>query len=586
MKFASLVQRTLQLLPGLVGSIPSPGIALAERAQHVQTATTIGIVVGSLFAVFNMITEGMFLLGLVEMAAVLFLVVPAAAISRRPGSVQSAETLLLLAALLIFGALIVFGGVEGTGLLWVSTVPFLAFFLKGQRVGWAYSLAFMALSATYLTVLAPIVPFAHPYSPVVTLHFLLSLGFYTLVAASFNHVRSRFETQLQLGKEQAEAAHIAKSRFLAAASHDLRQPAHALGMFVARLSQLPNNPATRELVVGVDASVRALQDMLDAFFDYSRLDAKTMQVSVREFPIQQVFDQLHHSFAGTAASKGLRLRMRPSALWVQSDPVLLHRILLNLVSNAMQHTRQGSILVACRPSREHDSLRIEVRDSGTGIAPEHHEKVFEEFFQVGNQERDRSKGLGLGLSIVERSCRLLNHPLDMKSELGCGTRFTLTVPRAQPALHQLVADPGHPQPASELDGLHVLVIEDDALGGEALQGLLQTWGCRVSVADRAQTACTLTKHAAPDVILSDYRLRGEHSGIDAIQMLRHLHGKHIPACVISGDTDVQVRTQTLDAGLVLLQKPVRPAKLRSVLRHATQEQLQHRSGPASPFASE
>ncbi|MFM2035589.1 MAG: hypothetical protein RL459_854 [Pseudomonadota bacterium] len=582
MKLSSLVQRTLQLLPGLMGSTTGPGIALEDRAQHVQTATTIGIVVGLLFSVFNIVTEGMLLLGLTEMAAVLFLVVPAAVISRKPGSVRLAETLLLQASLLIFGALIVFGGVEGTGLLWVSTVPFLAFFLKGQNLGWRYSLAFMALAAVYLLLLAPTLPFIHQYSPVVTLHFLLSLGFYTLVAASFNHVRSRFERQLQQGKEQAEAAHLAKSRFLAAASHDLRQPAHALGMFVARLSQLPNNPATRELVLGVDASVRALQDMLDAFFDYSRLDAKTMQVSVREFPIQQVFDQLRHSFVGMAASKGLRLRIRPSALWVHSDPVLLHRILLNLVSNAMQHTRQGSILVACRPTSMPNSLRIEVRDSGTGIAPEHHEKVFEEFFQVGNHERDRSKGLGLGLSIVERSCRLLNHPLAMQSDLGCGTRFTLTVPKAQPALHALVAEHGHSQPASELDGLHILVIEDDALGGEALQGLLQTWGCRVSVADQAQTACALMKDAPPDVIVSDYRLRGDHNGIDAIQMLRALHGRSIPACVISGDTDAQLRTQTLDAGLVLLQKPVRPAKLRSVLRHAAKNQLHSAPDSGSP----
>ncbi|MFM1908363.1 MAG: hypothetical protein RLZZ591_2040 [Pseudomonadota bacterium] len=561
-------KRIYQLLPGLAAADLSPGIALAERAQHVQTATTIGIVVGLLFSVFNIATEGMLYLGLTEMAAVIFLVVPAAAMSRKPGFVALAETLLLLAALLIFGALIVFGGVEGTGLLWVSTVPFLAFFLKGQRLGWRYSLAFMGLAAIYLVALAPVLPHAYRYTPVVTLHFLLSLGFYTLVAASFNHVRSRFERQLQQGKEQAEAAHLAKSRFLAAASHDLRQPAHALGMFVARLSQMPSNPATRDLVQGVDASVRALQDMLDAFFDYSRLDAKTMQVAQSDFPINSVFDQLRQSFAETAANKGLRLRVRPSKFWVRSDPVLLHRVLLNLLGNALQHTDTGTILLACRPTGHPNELRIEVRDSGIGIAPHHHDKVFEEFFQVANQERDRAKGLGLGLSIVDRSCRLLNHPLALRSDLGCGTCFTITLPQAEPQPAQTRLSPTFAPGVSELDGLNVLLVEDDPLGSQALQGLLESWGCRVTVCDQAQTACALVASGAvPDCIVSDYRLRGAHNGIDAIKMLRQACGTDVAACVISGDTNADVRIQTQEAGLVLLQKPVRPAKLRSVLRH-------------------
>lgn len=574
MTLGPITQRVYRLLPGLEAADLSPGIALAERAQHVQTTTTIGIVVGLLFSVFNIATEGMLYLGLTEMAAVLFLVVPAAAISRKPGSVALAETLLLLATLLIFGALIVFGGVEGTGLLWVSTVPFLAFFLKGQRLGWRYSLVFIGLAAIYLFALAPWVPFAHVYTPVTTLHFLLALGFYTLVAASFNHVRSRFERQLQLGKEEAEAAHVAKSRFLAAASHDLRQPAHALGMFVARLSAMPAEPATRELVAGVDTSVRALQDMLDAFFDYSRLDAKTMQVALSDFPINTVFDQLRHSFAATAVSKGLRLRVRPSPCWVRSDPVLLHRVLLNLLGNAMQHTNAGTVLLTCRPSSRTGELRIEVRDSGIGIAPHHHGRVFEEFFQVANQERDRAKGLGLGLSIVDRSCRLLGHPLTLRSSLGCGTCFTISVPQAQAQSAQ-----GGPQltpvsMARELDGLNVLVIEDDPLGSEALQGLLESWGCRVTVSDQAQAACALAcQGAAPDCIVSDYRLRGTHNGIDTIKMLRIACQADISACLISGDTDADVRTQAQEAGLVLLQKPVRPAKLRSVLRHAVKGKL-------------
>lgn len=571
MKTGSYLQRAVRFAQDLPGATLPQAIGLEERASHVRAASTIGIVFASLFSVFNMLTEGMLALGMVELAAVLLLLVPSAVLSRTPRWIHIAENLLLLSAVAIFGALVVFGGVEGTGLFWVYTVPFLAFFLKGQRRGWWCSLGFLTLMAVYLVWVRAALPFAQRYSPVVILHFLLSLGFYTLVAAAFNHVRSRYETQLQLGKAQAEAAYLAKSRFLAAASHDLRQPAHALGMFVARLTQLAHPPQTQVLVAGVDASVRALQEMLDAFFDYSRLDAPSMQVQMRGLPIDGIFEQLRHSFTNMAVEKGLRLRIRPSCTWVHSDPILLHRVLLNLVSNAVQHTHQGSVLVTCRPTVAGTHARIEVWDSGVGIAPQFHDRVFEEFFQVENPERDRAKGLGLGLSIVERSCRLLKHPVSMRSDLGCGTRFSLTVPLA-PA-----PDTGRPPRAAEvlatqeLTHLHILLIEDDVLGSVALEGLLQSWGCRVSVADSAHQACKLlARGAPPDFIVSDYRLRGVENGIDAVRMLRARAGNDIAACVISGDTDTQVRQHTQAAGLVLLQKPVRPAKLRSILRHFSQ----------------
>lgn len=548
-------------------------IGLDERSRHVRAASTIGLVVASLFSVFNMLTPGMMTLGLIELAAVLLLVAPAVVLSNTPSRVAVAETLLLLSAGLIFGALIVTGGIEGTGLFWVYTVPFLAFFLKGQRLGWAYSLVFLGLIGVYMRVLGPLLGGVHHFSPVVGTHFVLSLGFYTLVAAAFNHVRSRYEAQLRQGKDQAEAADQAKSRFLAAASHDLRQPAHALGMFVARLTQLPHDPQTKELVAGVDASVRALQEMLDAFFDYSRLEAPSMEVRQSAFPVNPLFDQLRTSFADMATDKGLRLCIRPSNLWLHSDPVLLHRVLLNLLSNAVQNTPQGSILVICRPPHGSRSARIEVLDSGIGMAPEHHEKIFEEFFQIGNHERDRTKGQGLGLSLVARACGLLKHPLRLRSALGCGTRFTLDVPAApiptrpadlpvQAAVDMSVT--------SAFGGLRVLLIEDDALGSLALKAVLTSWGCEVATAHDAPTACALLPSLPPpEFILSDYRLPGPHNGIEAIRRLRDIAGFDVAACVISGDTDVAVRQQVQQAGLVLLQKPVRPAKLRSVLRHAT-----------------
>jgi CheY-like chemotaxis protein len=405
------------------------------------------------------------------------------------------------------------------------------------------------------------------------------MGFYVMVAAAFNHARSRFETQLHLRKAEAEAASLAKSRFLAAASHDLRQPAHALGLFVARLKQLPHTAQTRELVAGVDASVLALQDMLDTFFDYSRLDSQLTHANPRSFALDTVFDQLRTSFADTAQLKGLRLRIRHTTAWVHSDPVLLHRVLLNLLSNAVQHTRSGSVLLTCRPSAQRGLLRIQVRDSGIGIAQEHQQKVFEEFYQVENPERDRNKGLGLGLSIVERSCKLLNHSICLRSALGCGSTFTLQVGLGQVATQNSAVLQPEQLAVLDMQGMCVMLIEDDALGRAALKGLLQSWGCTVVEAATADEAVQgWNTDRVPDFIVSDYRLLGQRNGVEAVQGLREQAGVAIAACVISGDTDARVKDQVAAAGLLLLQKPVKPAKLRSVLRHAWSVQQGGASG--------
>jgi len=388
--------------------------------------------------------------------------------------------------------------------------------------------------------------------------------------------RKANEAALEVARLRAENASRAKSRFLTSASHDLRQPAHALGMFVARLAELPNDAPTRHLVNNIDACVRAMQELLDGFLDIARLDSEHSQVSRVAFPIDGIFRQLRESFASAASDKGLRLRFRSSSAWVESDPNLLQRILLNLISNAVRYTQQGSILVACRPLSDGTQLRIEVRDSGIGIAEQHHEEIFQEFFQVDNPHRDRSQGLGVGLSIVERACSLLNHPLSMRSAPGRGTRFTLTVPLAQ-------AQPGGPkQDANELaatlefDGLRVLLIEDDELGRVGLASLLTSWGCRVTTAEGANAARALYRHEQlPDITISDFRLRGGIDGIEAVDLLSAISGRRIVACLISGDTDANLRQQAQAAGLTLLQKPVRPAKLRSLLRHLVQGMSAH-----------
>jgi signal transduction histidine kinase len=399
-----------------------------------------------------------------------------------------------------------------------------------------------------------------------------------LISSQAEELRTEVARQtlaLQLANEElheqraaAEQANREKSRFLASASHDLRQPAHALGLFIDRLDQVSIDYQSTRLVASATEAVREMQDMLEGMFDLSRLDVDSTQTRLESFPVKTLFDALRTGLANEATAKGLCLRVRPSNVWLDSDPNLLRRILLNLVNNSIRYTSSGSILVACRPTRGGTHARIEVWDSGIGIAPEHQEHVFKEFYQVANPQRDRRSGLGVGLSIVERCCRLLELPLSLRSVLGGGTRVTVVVPLAN--AKPMVNDEGQGIASSSdaLGGVHVMVIEDDALGREALTGLLESWGYSVSAAESAKIAAArFQKNRPPDIIISDLRLGGGINGIEAVDMLRSLAGQKIAACLISGDTDTHAREQAQAAGLVLLSKPVRPAKLRATLRH-------------------
>jgi CheY-like chemotaxis protein/two-component sensor histidine kinase len=389
--------------------------------------------------------------------------------------------------------------------------------------------------------------------------------------------------ELREKKEEAETATLAKSRFLAAASHDLRQPTHALGMFMARLAQLPHDAETGHLIAHLDASVQAMQDLLDALLDISRLDAHAVQVQRRPFALAHIFDQLHVGLTSTAVEKNLRLRVRPTGVWLLSDPTLLHRIMLNLVANALRYTRDGGVLVACRVASDGKHARVEVWDSGIGIAPEHHQAIFREFYQVGNSERDRSKGLGLGLNIVERTAHLLGHRLQLRSSPGLGTRFSIEVPLAPPGAAMDMPSPLEARTFDDLANLVVLVIEDDALAREGLVSLLASWGCVVVVAEDLSTALWhLKSGVVPDVIVSDYRLRDGDNGIDTIRQLRAAAGQPIPACLMSGDTDPNLMQSARDAGLTLLHKPVRPAKLRSLIRRLAADTIASESGASAP----
>jgi signal transduction histidine kinase len=372
--------------------------------------------------------------------------------------------------------------------------------------------------------------------------------------------------ELREKKEEAESATLAKSRFLAAASHDLRQPTHALGLFVTRLGQLTHDAQAMDLLANMDRAVQAMRELLDALLDISRLEAGAVPVHVQAFALNDVFDQLKTELALVAAEKGLSLRVRPCNVWVLSDPVQIHRILLNLLGNALRYTRAGSVLLACRGKGEDGRAWIEVWDTGIGIATEHREAIFKEFYQIDNPERERSKGLGLGLNIVQRTARLLGHPLQLCSRSGQGSRFRIELPLTMPGEMTDRRGPGRRESLDELVGLVVLVLEDDELARAALVSLLTSWGATVAEAPSLAAALEqLQRGLQPALLISDYRLPGPENGIQAVLRLRLAAHKEIPACLISGDTDPDLMQAAKLAGLTLMHKPVRPAKLRSLI---------------------
>ena len=391
--------------------------------------------------------------------------------------------------------------------------------------------------------------------------------------------------ELREKKDEAESATMAKSRFLAAASHDLRQPIHALGMFVARLAQYPMEANMRQLVQHLDSSVQAMQNLLDGLLDVSRLDAGAVTANVRPVNINVVFDFVRVSNTPTARDKGVRLRVRPTTYWCLSDPVLLQRMVMNLASNALRYTPTGTVLICCRKVSNGAGLRIDVMDSGVGIAPEHQTDIFKEFFQVGNAARDRSQGLGLGLNIVQRSARLLGHTVQLESTPGCGTRFSIVVPMAAAPLLTIQREVATEEvlaasPQNSLAGVRVLVVEDDFASRQAQDELLQSWGCEVLAVGTAALACkSIEQGFRADVVISDFRLGGESNGLDVIDQVRQLSGWTVPACVVSGDTDADLMQAARAASLTLLHKPVRPAKLRSLVRHLANSAAELRRSP-------
>jgi signal transduction histidine kinase len=365
------------------------------------------------------------------------------------------------------------------------------------------------------------------------------------LAASHEHLEERIRAatgELAGQKDAAERANAAKSRFLAAASHDLRQPLHALSLFSADLQRQIRNGTLSELprlAEQISASTTMLGDLLDSLLDISRLDVAGIKPDRRPFPIQPVFDRVANSFRRAAVDRKIALRFRATPLWADSDPLLLDRMIANLVSNALRYTQPGGrVLVAAR--RRGELVLIEVRDSGIGIAREHQAAIFAEFYQVGNTAREHNKGLGLGLSIVDRLARALDIQVALRSRLGEGTTFALRVPASPPGAPAPTVD----EAASDAERVHCIGKSESML---ACIGLLEAWGYAVSNVDGSSS------ERAPEntVLIADASLA---AGVSAELM------PGTPFVVL-----VDTVGQAIPAGAHALPTPVRPAKLRALL---------------------
>lgn len=375
--------------------------------------------------------------------------------------------------------------------------------------------------------------------------------------------------QLEASRAEAEAANLGKTRFIAAASHDLLQPLHAARLFTAAM--IDRDPRN-DLGGKIDASLGAVESLLDALLDISKLDAGAFKPEKRPFALQPLFESLETAFAPMAARRGVELVVAPTRAFVDTDPSFLRRILQNLLSNALRYGRvegrPARVLLGCR--RVEGALRIEVRDNGPGIAPDKQAVIFDEFVRLQPEDEGprEERGLGLGLAIVDRIARMLDLPVTLASEQGSGSTFSVTVPRVAAFVTAPSVAPV-PQPMLSIEAeSFVLCLDNEARVREAMAALLGGWGCNVATAASQAEALDAVARAGrlPDLVLADLHLDEGADGLDAVVALREAWGRAVPAALVTADRDPTLRLRARAQQVELLHKPVKPASLRALLR--------------------
>jgi signal transduction histidine kinase/CheY-like chemotaxis protein len=375
-------------------------------------------------------------------------------------------------------------------------------------------------------------------------------------------IAMRFENiqilaEMKAARERAEAANLSKSQFLAAASHDLRQPLHALSLFSGALGNFRLGAEETAVVQHIQSNIAAMEGLFNGLLDLSRLEAGAVRKVMRPFAVQPVFDRLDRYFTPLASEKGLSLRLVQTGLWVEGDDVLTEQILMNLIANALRYTHEGGVVIGAR--RQGGRIAFQVSDSGEGIAEADRNRIFDEFVQIGNQERDRRKGLGLGLAISARTAALLGTRIALDSIPGKGSRFAFELPRAVP----VVSPAQVPRGNDPIGRLRLLIVDDDQAVREALDLLLKGWGVDFVLADGLDAARAALVAGAFDVVISDYRLREGPVGLDFLLGLDAVKGK----ALVTGDVDPELMRRVEGTRIVLIHKPVDPARLRAMLNH-------------------
>ena len=384
----------------------------------------------------------------------------------------------------------------------------------------------------------------------------------------------RERQEVALARDRAEAANQAKSRFLAAASHDLRQPLHALSLYSGALTLHATDGETGNIGRSINQAVMSLSALVDSLLDISKLDAGVIKPQMQCVNVRSVIDRVETDFRQVAERKQLDFRVQSIEADVETDPALLEQILRNLLDNAMKYTVRGSVSLSAEAFGA--NIRVAVRDSGPGIAVSERDRIFEEFYQIdnpdGNPERDRPQGLGLGLAIVKRQAVLLGSDVELDSDPGKGAEFAIRMPRSrrEPERSRSAAAASEVFPEAALAGTHVLVIDDEPLIRVGMRTLLEAWGCHVTVASgRAEAEQLVEQHGLGfDVIVADFRLRQHENGIDTVRHLRERMGEEVAALLITGDIAPERLREAHESGLPLLHKPVPPDKLREALLDA------------------
>jgi histidine kinase len=384
----------------------------------------------------------------------------------------------------------------------------------------------------------------------------------TLATTLEQRVEQRTQ-ELQEAQRDAERANRSKTRFVNAAVHDLQQPLHAARMFVSALRDRLSEPEARDIARNVEDSLAAQDALLCSLLDISRLESGAMPTHVRDLPLSSMFEVLSREFGLLAQEKGLALRCPNTRAVVRSDEALLRRILQNLLANAIRYTRRGTVLLGCRRSGTH--LRIEVWDTGPGIPEQHWQEIFEEFRRLDDAQQ-AERGTGLGLAIVERIARLLGHTVGLRSWLGRGSMFSVTVPLGSAAHVVVLPELPPPQDGSLLDARCVWCVDDDPRVREATRVMLERWGCQVVTASSAADGAALAReNSPPNLVVLDYHL-GERTGPEILYELRARWKSSPPVILVTAERDPAIEELARSQGWGFLLKPLRPPALRALMQ--------------------